>query len=463
MFPFLLIALPFSAPARSIADSKHNLTATGPGSVKAETAGELCIFCHTPHRASKEGPLWNRYSTGASYIPYSSSTVKATIGQPTGASKLCLSCHDGTVALGMVRSHSAPIQFRDGVTTMPAGKRTHIGTDLSDDHPVSFIYDSALAAIHGQLRDPATLTGPVKLDHTGQMQCTSCHDSHNDQYGKFLVAPNTGSALCTACHIPHQWESSSHRLSSATWNGAGPNPWPHSTETTVAANACQNCHTPHQAGTPSRLLKFADEEANCFSCHNGNVAAKNIQADFNKMSIHPIFNTSGVHDPNEDIINSPRHVECVDCHNPHASRFQSATAPNASGALAGVKGVSSTGAMVNPVTREYELCFRCHGDSIERGSARVSRQFPETNTRLEFSPASASYHPVVATGKNPNVPSLVPPWTSSSMMYCTDCHNNDQGPGAGGTGAAGPHGSAFAPILERQMVLTDFMPESSAS
>jgi hypothetical protein len=48
-------------------------------------------------------------------------------------------------------------------------------------------------------------------------------------------------------------------------------------------------------------------------------------------------------------------------------------------------------------------------------------------------------------------------------MSCTDCHNSDQSPAAGGSGANGPHGSVYSPLLERQLVLTDFSPESSAN
>ena len=79
------------------------------GSVHAVTESDVCIFCHTPHHASGDGPLWNHQMSGASYTPYSSSTLKATVGQPTGSSRLCLSCHDGTVALGLVHSRGSAI------------------------------------------------------------------------------------------------------------------------------------------------------------------------------------------------------------------------------------------------------------------------------------------------------------------------------------------------------------------
>lgn len=440
--------------AESILASKHDLSASGPGTIKATSESDVCIFCHTPHRGTGELPLWNHGASTATYAPYSSSTTRATIGQPTGASKLCLSCHDGTVALGMVASRTTPIQMQAGVTTMPPG-HSNLGTDLSDDHPVSFRYDSALVAARGELMDPSTLTEKVRLDHNQEMQCTSCHDPHSNEFGKFLVKDNNGSALCSTCHAPNLWQQSSHHLSNKNWNGTGVNPWPHTAGKTVAANGCENCHAPHSAGTKPRLLNFANEEENCFSCHSGTVASKDLQMEFNKFSTHPILITTGIHDPTEDPVNPPRHVECADCHNSHAANGSSATAPNASGALAAIKGMRASGAIVTSVSFEYELCFRCHADSVARGPSRVNRQFIQTNKRLQFDSVNASYHPIETAGKNPNVPSLLAPWTTSSRMYCTDCHNNDQGPNANGVGPNGPHGSIYVPILERQLTLTD--------
>ncbi len=458
----LVLCLVFaSARAGSIVTTKHNLAVGGPGTAKAVTESEVCVFCHTPHNGGSEAPLWNRQSSGQTYAPYISSTAKAHPGQPTGNSKLCLSCHDGTIALGEVHSRPAPIPLQGGMTVLPAGN-SRVGTDLSDDHPVSFTFDAALAASNGQLRHPTTLTGAVRLDAGGQVQCTSCHDAHNNQFGKFLVMDNAGSALCSTCHNKTYWSTSVHSTSTKTWNGVGTNPWPHTAKTTVQANACENCHRPHTAGAKQRLLNFPGEEANCLSCHSGTVAAKNLQTEFSKLSTHPITATTGVHDPLEDPVNAARHAECVDCHNPHAARAQAATAPTASGDLAGVKGVSLAGVTLTPLTNQYELCFRCHADSTNRGPARVTRQTPQTNTRLEFQSSNASYHPVAAAGKNPNVPSLIAPLTTGSQIYCTSCHNNNQGPGAGGTGPNGPHGSTFVPLLERRLELTDNQSESAA-
>lgn len=456
-FALLLLALPIQA---GLVTSKHNLSVSGPGTIKATSETQICLFCHAPHNAAPSAPLWNRRNPGGNYIPYASSTAKANAGQPTGTSLTCLSCHDGTIALGDLLSRTSLVSMSGG-TTMPAGN-SNLGTDLSDDHPISITYSSSLAAAHnGELADPATLTGKVKLDAAGQLQCTSCHDPHDDTNGKFLVMANTASALCQTCHTKNYWSTSSHRLSGATWNGAGTNPWPHTAGKTVAANACENCHRPHSAGGKKWLLNAKAEEDNCYSCHNGNVAAKNIQSEFSgKSSIHPVALTTDVHDAAEPGVIQNRHVECADCHNPHANNSTTGALP---GSLAGVRGISIAGAEVKPVTAEYQICFRCHADSTGKPAARTSRQIAQTNTRLEFDTGNPSFHPVAGPGKNSNVPSLLAPWTTTSVMKCSDCHNNNTGPGAGGTGPKGPHGSNWAPLLERQYVTTDRTAESASN
>ena len=442
--------------------SKHNLALGSPAKVQASTESDMCKFCHTPHQSVGEKALWNHALSSAAYIPYSSSTMKAAVGQPTGDSKLCLSCHDGTVALGMLQSKKLPVSMR-GATTMPPGKAV-LGTDLSDDHPISFIYDSSLAAKNGQLKDPATLVNKVRLDANRQVQCTSCHDPHNDQNGKFLVQNNFASGLCLNCHNPALWTASAHRTSGRTWNGSGRNPWPQGGQTSVAANGCENCHASHNAGTHQRLLNWPAAEDNCMVCHNGSVASRNLSAEFNKSSAHPVLTTSSLHDEAENPLNATtRHATCADCHNPHAANATKAMRPNASGALAGVAGVSASGALVKNVTREYELCFRCHSDSFVKGPGGIPRQWTQPNKRLQFTPSSLSYHPVEAPGKGGTAPSLIAPWTTASLVYCTDCHNNNTGPGAGGVGPNGPHGSAFAPLLERNLTQVDFQLESSAA
>src|ERR1041385_5448375 len=458
-----LAFLPLLAPAASIVNSKHNLSVTGPGSVKALTETDICIFCHTVHRTTGQTPLWSHtMSSVSNYIIYSSPTMKAAVGQPDGSSRLCLICHDGTVALGMVSSRTTTIQMQGGTTTLPLGP-SNLGIDLSGDHPISFVYDDNVASLDNTVKFPGTIDRRLKLDHFHKMQCVTCHNPHDDQYGSFLVMDNTGSALCLGCHVEGGWTGSAHGASAAPIVATASTRLRTAAQTkkTVAANGCANCHTSHKAGSKARLLIHEKEEQNCFVCHNGSVVTKDLRGEFNKPSAHPVLQTSAAHTMAENSVNSVRHTACSDCHNPHNVPTRTAKVPNSQTSVTGVKGVNTAGLVIN-ATKEYELCFRCHSESLNRGPARVPRQFSETNKRLQFNLSNQSFHPIESIGKNPNVPSLIAPWTSSSLMDCSDCHNNDQGARAGGTGPDGPHGSAFSPILERQLLLTDKNPENGS-
>lgn len=440
-----LFAVCGSTYAKSIVDSKHNLSASGPGPVKATTQTEICIFCHTPHNARSDIPyLWNRQDPAGPYTPYYSSTLKASVGQPTGASRLCLSCHDGTIAPGAVLSQPVAIPF----TLSMAGRSSNLGTNLADDHPVSLDYAAAAAMANSQLAAANTLPPAVRLDHAGQMQCTACHNPHNDQNGMFLVVSNQGSALCIACHKKTGWTTNSHATSVRTWNGSGTDPWPRSDYTTVAQNACGSCHRPHAAPGQQRLLNYAVEETNCLVCHNGNVATKNIEADLNKTYRHPVAATTGVHDPAENYGTAvvTKHVECTDCHNPHQVNSAIPGAPLVPGRLAGVAGVDfTTNAFVASSVYEYQICFKCHGaltnNVLKDTPYAIPRVYNTRDNRNKFSSANPSFHPLMAPLNKISDNMLVAPWAKGAMIYCTDCHGSDS------SSIRGSHGSIYPHIL----------------
>lgn len=198
----LLSGLVIVVNAQTIVGTKHDFSNST--TYTWNTTGEICIVCHTPHNASTtvlDAPLWNHATTSTSFALYTSSTLNATgLGQPDASSKLCLSCHDGTVALENFGTTTGGSHF------ITAG--TNLGTSLSNDHPISFTYDATLATADGHLQNPATATGigTGTINATmligGKMQCSSCHDVHN-AYGNtagLLKKSNAASALCLTCH-----------------------------------------------------------------------------------------------------------------------------------------------------------------------------------------------------------------------------------------------------------------------
>jgi len=175
----------------SILNSPHDLSARGPGPIRAHHEREVCIFCHTPHNAMPQTPLWNRHLPRTHYRIYESSTLDARVDQPSGPSKMCLSCHDGQLALGAVLSKPDLHPIVTSPRTMPPGP-TDLTTDLSDDHPIGFRYDRALAAADSQIRVPELVSRELPLGTHGEMHCTTCHDPHNDSLGNFLRITDQG-------------------------------------------------------------------------------------------------------------------------------------------------------------------------------------------------------------------------------------------------------------------------------
>ncbi len=426
----IILAAP-PVPGADIISTRHNLSASAPAENDYSTSEEsrVCVFCHTPHFADPVEPLWNRNLSGETYQLYQSSTLTAAPGQPTGPSRLCLSCHDGTIALGDFGYKSLSL----GPIT--DGDSSHLSSDLSDDHPISFAYTDDLALNDGELRPTSEISSAGIVLWKGELHCTACHDPHNNINGSFLVMDNSAGALCTTCHDKTGWLESGHYLQGVT---------------------CQDCHSPHNAAQGERLLASIPTEEVCFRCHDG-TSAIDVASAFQNMHIHPVAEASseGVHDPTESALSMDRHVECMDCHDPHqANTNPPAVESGISGFTKGISGIDLDGNEIDSATYEYEICFRCHSDKPVAAEAMVPRQVPDLdglaeqdlpyNERHRFSPANPSYHPVTDVGASLNVPSLRPEYTAgSSRITCSDCHNTDNGTKAGGLGANGVHGSAW--------------------
>ncbi|MEN8179107.1 MAG: cytochrome c3 family protein [Pseudomonadota bacterium] len=179
---------------------------------------QICVFCHTPHNADitvSDAPLWNHALTQVTtYTLYNLSPTfdgVATITQPEGTSLLCLSCHDGTVAVDSFGGTNDGTYFLSG--SKDIGEPT--GDGLLNDHPISFTYDEPLATLDGGLFDPTITdvtigagtdekTGKITdiMLFSGKLQCATCHDVHNKftDGDSLLRVTKVGSKLCLTCH-----------------------------------------------------------------------------------------------------------------------------------------------------------------------------------------------------------------------------------------------------------------------
>ena len=182
-----------SAMAAGIAGTKHDFSATFGG-------GQICNACHAPHNTSSTSLLWNHTASTATYTLYTSSSLNATGAAiaPGSVSKLCLSCHDGTVAVDSFGGAT-------GATGAMIAAPGNLGSNLGDDHPIGFTYDATLATADGGLTSPVSAslvkTGVNVPLYSAKMECASCHDVHNAPgVAKLLRIANTSSALCITCH-----------------------------------------------------------------------------------------------------------------------------------------------------------------------------------------------------------------------------------------------------------------------
>ena len=459
------VALPGALHAKlSVLDSPHNLSSLGgrgkssgePGTAVFAEEARVCVFCHVPHRATAGTPLWSRgLPSGNDYKPYNeSSTLKASPkpDKPTGSSRMCLSCHDGTIApLNRYQGSKIAVDRYMPTDYRPAFN-ANLSLDLRDDHPISFLYTEALAA-RGGLVSPADLPGHIMLEGRVSLECTACHDPHDNQYGNFLVINNgnpgrpgylPGSPLCNSCHIPTDWPSSTHNNPSLPALNKG----------------CMNCHMVHNAAGPVRLLGYAKMEQNCLgSCHNGDsTEGANMEPLFAvNMYRHPVEYHDPLpsldHDEMETLPATNYHVQCVDCHNPHQVNGSNApltNAPQISGRLKGVRKDSAG----NYASTEFDICFKCHsGGNAEKfyGQDGVlpDRMIPEPDQMKRFDSRNPSFHPVTANRRTAGASLLEALRPNLVRIYCTDCHNSDQSAKAlgSGTGPNGPHGSKYRHIL----------------
>jgi hypothetical protein len=233
LFVFLLSV---SGVRAGIVTTKHNFSKFGPGTVKSTEEERVCVFCHTPHLAitridGVNVPLWNHTLSNESYQLYTSPTLLSSTSpfiQPDGSSRLCLSCHDGTVALGSVVNtgtalNTISIQGAGAGGMMPSSSSL-IDVNMSGHHPVSIeVSGSLIIDKNTQCNENIvsykvcrpSVSSPVKLDRTNNMyggsrtgvgvQCSSCHDPHNDPdpgNSVFLRVGNRNDTdqLCSECH-----------------------------------------------------------------------------------------------------------------------------------------------------------------------------------------------------------------------------------------------------------------------
>lgn len=230
-----IVADPVVGANDPLIGSKHDFTGLNRragvramGGVSFSDYGNPCIYCHLPPEQSsvqteQYGGVagWNRVAPSADhYKLYDSVSMDAPQSSPNSSTLLCLSCHDGTMALDMVLFKPAGFQSRrdaamhmkmNGGNELTSCGKCHngvvahdiapkvVGQDLMNDHPVSFQYgglnwkDKDFRVPHqaGGFNNGVALYG-------GNVECATCHDVHNSTQEVLLATRKE--ILCATCH-----------------------------------------------------------------------------------------------------------------------------------------------------------------------------------------------------------------------------------------------------------------------
>jgi len=247
----------FSAAGTGISGSRHDINQFavdgGVAGVSKDSQERVCAFCHTPHHAFTSDmtgaatadylPLWSHELTSKSYQGYASDTLNAVIGDPLlGPSRLCMSCHDGVIAIDThysnlgTKKDGAQLVGDNFSTDAAQSGAVGAGTSLAGDHPIGFDYIAAQAAdqaaggglaagiktadnfFRGANGTFRTIKIQDALFGAGggaktMMTCATCHDVHNKDnvvqlkadgspmgVNYFLLGAQSGSQICLSCH-----------------------------------------------------------------------------------------------------------------------------------------------------------------------------------------------------------------------------------------------------------------------
>jgi len=453
------------------------------------TYNGICEVCHTntEHYTNTSGG-----TADARHLP---ATQKCVNCHPHNngfyASTDCLSCHNAITDKPGVGPVGGRRQIVDnssnGLGTGGDFKRTshHVAgviPNVADCIKCHYMGDHMRGTI--KLLDPdlgfLNVISYNPLDKSSaESFCAKCHDANGANGDMTPFSDNVTVPVVDAA----MWNASSHK----------------------ATTSCMNCHDnghgsnkrvmlgPYDyTGTGTGTDVTNEEEGFCLSCHGAAGPAVKVHLAFSaytntttnfykhdvaaKYRAHTVGESAG-----SAFGGANRHVECVDCHNPHAAKAGTATAPTLFPTMIGADGVEPTYAgagaptgftWLPSVTQEYQVCYKCHSSYTTLptylpggwdGTAVVADGTKKlttggTNGQIadsrdmaqEYNPNNNSFHSVMAVGKNPNIntATFVTGWNSNSRMYCTSCHSNPLS-GTAGQGR-GPHGSQNLHLLDQK-------------
>lgn len=411
------------------------------GSPPASTGG-TCSYCHVPHKA-----------VGVRLFPVAGiSGAEAWLDNTTGINKvtprLCNTCHNSS-------SFDSDITGNAGMYLRPYQSTSHM------DNPTTL-------GTYGE-----SLVANARVDNTGKLECTSCHDVHSNAKRPFLQtygAAGDISKNCEGCHGSRANDANGMRASNAAGNhptSADPGAPANATNRFVAAidNAFKVAQNPNEDGsavTSGAAFKIGGHlnaggtgTVRCYTCHavHGTNAAAPSDGLLVKNNTsqptaalcegchyptNPGADTTSTHPVNTlesawkvDVTGKPggwpwgssggtNTIICSSCHDMH---YSSPTTSNLR------RNGTTINASATPYTSAITFCNACHGGSTW-DEAVNGKHHPIGNYGAVGSGTNYRANPSVGTTTWSSKS-----WSSSSDLYpfdndaitCATCHSKVTG------------------------------------
>jgi hypothetical protein len=470
----------------------HGKSYTGSGSpnVHAPTMGVsdgkvACYGCHSEYQAMEDNigsvtggaarlssyhhVLGSSVATDGDYAPASSTAY------PTSATDVyCVSCHVDHDKFNS--NKGANLRSTIGAASAVATNTDFIAPGTTGNpgicascHTVSRVKQNADQASSGTTYTVSiSATGYAASAHnytvatsfSGSAFRANCAKCHNDTLAKSYQTSVEGTLTAFGVH------TSSEARILASLGGTLANPY--------EERFCYKCHS--KASESQGSTWTASVMKDRYGLVSMTASSVAIYSQVAKTYGHKVGNYAGKHkasrsDETTAYIGqaASKHVECSDCHDPHDAGKGTHTLGTANGnrvgpVLAGVQALSvtlpatnwttptaSAYSWVETATYEYQICLKCHtsGANAALSSWGGTGANAWTDVALEFNPANASFHPVMAPlgdTKKLTASWMDAEWQAvgTQTMTCSDCHGDMKTTAA----ALGPHGSSLPHILK---------------
>ncbi|MBI5467373.1 MAG: hypothetical protein HY975_04150, partial [Candidatus Kerfeldbacteria bacterium] len=385
-------------------------------------SSKTCLMCHVDHNIFR--PDLNtgigqrarnlRADITTSVVQGNANVLLNSDYRSTGTGGICLSCHTSVQTKSFTQ--------KDGTTQTPALVKTE--------------FDAATVTHNYNVSSTFTTDGSLF-----NANCVKCHNdnmtkSYQNSTNKFSVHDGDYRSILSEAGIALPTDPLEEKF-------------------------CFKCHS-----TTSN--PYAGTNKDYYNVKAMTAASLKIQSLYSYTFSHPTTVYSGRHKAVEtaaDLADGNRHAECADCHDPHGAQqgIHDGSTNLISKALKGAWGVRPT-AWPTPATptnnanvytapasytrvedatlKEYEICLKCHSNytTLPTGAR---------NLAAEINPNYPSTHGIAQAGTNTycNTTTMVAPWGTSKIAWCSDCHGSNTS-----TDPSGPHGSNLDHLLVATIV-----------